>query len=51
MDKTPSLAVPGIEPQRSEIGGYGRHESHADYMARLKHEHGRKSAFWSLLAD
>jgi hypothetical protein len=39
-----------IESQHSDIGDYGRHGSHADYMARLKREHGRKPAFWSLLA-
>lgn len=40
-----------IESQRSEIHDYGRHEDHADYMARLKREHARKPAFWSLLAE
>jgi hypothetical protein len=39
-----------IESQQSDIADYGRHESHADYMTRLKREHGRKPAFWSLLA-
>lgn len=39
-----------IESQQSDIGDYGRHESHAAYMARLKRDHGRKPAFWSLLA-
>lgn len=38
-----------IESQRSEIADYGRHENHADFMMRLKREHGRKPAFWSLL--
>jgi len=27
-----------------------RHESHVEFMARLKREHSRKPAFWSLLA-
>lgn len=39
-----------IESQQSDIADYGRHENHADYTARLKREHGRKPAFWSLLA-
>ena len=39
-----------IESQQSDIADYGRHESHTDYMARLKREHARKPAFWSLLA-
>lgn len=38
-----------IESQQSDIADYGRHESHADYMARLKRDHARKPAFWSLL--
>ncbi len=40
-----------IESQQSDIADYGRHESHADFMARLKREHPRKSGFWSLLAE
>jgi len=39
-----------IESQQSDIKDYGRHESHAEFMARLKREHPRKPAFWSLLA-
>ncbi|MFM9849074.1 MAG: DUF6880 family protein [Hyphomicrobiaceae bacterium] len=39
-----------IESQQSDITDYGRHESHADYMSRLKRDHARKPAFWSLLA-
>ena len=39
-----------IESQQSDIADYGRHESHDDYMARIKREHARKPAFWSLLA-
>lgn len=39
-----------IESQQSDIKDYGRHESHAEFMARLKREHSRKPAFWSLLA-
>jgi len=40
-----------IESQQSDIKDYGRHESHAEFMARLKREHPRKPAFWSLLAE
>ncbi|MGD9829435.1 MAG: DUF6880 family protein [Hyphomicrobiaceae bacterium] len=40
-----------IESQQSDITDYGRHESHADFMARLKRKHPRKSGFWSLLAE
>ena len=39
-----------IDSQQSDINDYGRHESHAEFMARLKREHPRKSAFWSALA-
>jgi hypothetical protein len=39
-----------IESQQSDIEDYGQHESHSAYMTRLKREHPRKSAFWSLLA-
>ena len=39
-----------IESQQSDITDYGRHETHADYMARLKRDHARKPAFWSLVA-
>jgi hypothetical protein len=39
-----------IESQQSDIADYGRHESHAEFMARLKREHARKSGFWSLFA-
>ncbi|MGK3796861.1 DUF6880 family protein, partial [Enterococcus faecium] len=39
-----------IESQQSDIKDYGRHESHDEFMARLKREHPRKPAFWSLLA-
>jgi hypothetical protein len=39
-----------IDSQQSDIKDYGRHESHAEFMARLKREHSRKPAFWSLLA-
>lgn len=39
-----------IESQQSDITDYGRHESHAELMARLRSEHPRKSGFWSLLA-
>ena len=38
-----------VESQQSDINDYGRHESHAEFMARLKREHPRKPAFWSLL--
>jgi hypothetical protein len=38
-----------IESQQSDIEDYGQHESHGAYMARLKREHPRKPAFWSLL--
>jgi len=38
-----------IESQRSDIANYGRHENHSEFMMRLKREHGRKPAFWSLL--
>lgn len=40
-----------IESQQSDIPDYGRHESHTDYMERLKRDHARKPAFWSLLTD
>lgn len=40
-----------IESQQSDIADYGRHESHADFMARLRREHPRKSGFWSLMAE
>jgi hypothetical protein len=33
----------------SQIGDFGGFETHEVYRARLKLEHGRKSAFWSLL--
>jgi hypothetical protein len=39
-----------IDSQQSDIKDYGRHESHAAFMARLEREHSRKPAFWSLLA-
>jgi hypothetical protein len=39
-----------IESQQSDIKDYGRHASHAEFMARLKREHSRKPAFWSSLA-
>jgi hypothetical protein len=39
-----------IQSQQSDIEDYGRHESHAAFMARLEREHSRKPAFWSLLA-
>ena len=39
-----------IESQQSDIADYGRHESRADYMARLERAHARKPAFWTLLA-
>ena len=39
-----------IESQQSDIKDYGGHESHAEFMARLKREHSRKPAFWSSLA-
>jgi hypothetical protein len=39
-----------IESQQSDVTDYGRHESHAEFMARLKREHPRKSGFWSALA-
>lgn len=39
-----------IESQQSDIEDYGRHESHAEFMSRLKREHARKPAFWSLLS-
>ena len=39
-----------IESQQSDITDYGQHERHAEFMARLKREHPRKPAFWSLLA-
>ena len=38
-----------IESQQSDVTDYGRHESHAEFMARLKREHPRKSGFWSAL--
>jgi len=37
-----------IESQQSEVTDFGRHESHAEYMACLKREHARKSGFWKL---
>ena len=40
-----------IESQQSDIKDYGGHESHAEFMARLKREHSRKPAFWSSLAE
>jgi hypothetical protein len=40
-----------IESQQSDLADYGRHESHADFMARLRREHPRKSGFWSLMAE
>ena len=40
-----------IESQQSDIKDYGRHESHDEFMARLRREHPRKPAFWSLLAE
>ena len=40
-----------VESQHSDIADYGRHESHADFMGRLKRDHARKPAFWSLLAE
>ena len=39
-----------IDSQQSDINDFGRHESHVEFMARLKREHSRKPAFWSLLA-
>ena len=39
-----------IESQQSDIVDYGRHENHAAFMTRLKREHARKPAFWSLLS-
>lgn len=32
-----------------EIGNFGEDGTHAAYVARLRREHGRKRAFWSLL--
>jgi hypothetical protein len=32
-----------------QIGDFGGFETHENYRARLKSEHGRKSAFWTLL--
>ena len=43
--------VRDIESQQSDIADYGRHESHVDYVTRLKRQHARKPAFWSLLAQ
>lgn len=40
-----------IESQQSDIADYGRHKDHVDFMMRLKREHGRKPAFWSLLEE
>jgi hypothetical protein len=39
-----------IESQQSDIKDYGRGESHAEFIARLKRQHSRKPAFWRLLA-
>jgi hypothetical protein len=39
-----------VESQQSDITDYGRHESHAEFMARLKRDHARKPAFRSWLA-
>ena len=39
-----------VGQQPATTTNYGRHESHADSMARLERAHARKSAFWSLLA-
>lgn len=33
----------------SAIEDFGGHETHEDYEARLRREHGRKSSFWSLV--
>ena len=39
-----------IESQQSDITDYGRHESHAEFVARLRREHPRKAGFWTALA-
>lgn len=39
-----------IDSQQSDITDYGQHESHAEFMARLKREHPRKVGFCSALA-
>ena len=33
----------------SAIEDFGRFESHDDYEARLRRDHGRKNSFWSLI--
>ena len=38
-----------LESLDHAIGDYGRHETHAAFMARLKREHARKHGFWSLI--
>jgi hypothetical protein len=38
-----------LESLDHAIGDYGRHETHAAFMARLKREHARKYGFWSLV--
>ena len=35
----------------SVIGDFGASETHDDYAARLRREHGKKTSFWSLLHD
>jgi hypothetical protein len=40
-----------IESQQSDITDYGRHESHAEFVARLRREHPRKAGFWTALAS
>lgn len=40
-----------IESQRSDVKDYGRHESHAEFVARLRREHPRKVGFWTALAS
>ena len=33
------------------IGDYGRFETHATFVSRLRAKHSRKSGFWTLIAD
>ena len=38
-----------IDSQQAEIKDYGNHATHAEFMAELRRDHGRKTSFWSLL--
>ena len=39
------------ESLAADITDFGAFESHADYLSRLKREHGRKRSFWAHVSD